>query len=58
MKQIEEIKDRLFPSNGLQERSENFFSFCPDGNFSNQIEELKKTIDPFEKDFILVELNE
>jgi len=54
MKQIEQIKERLFPNGNLQERTSNFFSFCPDGMYSGMLKELYQAIDPNEKDFIVV----
>jgi bacillithiol biosynthesis cysteine-adding enzyme BshC len=45
MRQIDEIKDFLFPGNGLQERKENFLSFYnADAKF---IKKLTKAFDPF-----------
>ena len=58
MKQIDQIKDRLFPNGKLQERTSNFFSFCPDGMYINKLEAFYKAIDPFEKDFIVLVENE
>ncbi len=58
MKQIEQIKERLFPSGNLQERTINFFSFCPDGMYSELLKEMFNAIDPNEKDFIVLIENE
>lgn len=58
MKQIEQIKERLFPNGNLQERTSNFFSFCPDGMYSNVLKEIYQAIDPNEKDFIVLVENE
>ncbi len=58
MKQIEQIKERLFPNGNLQERTSNFFSFCPDGMYSGLLKELFDAIEPSEKDFIVLIENE
>lgn len=58
MKQIEQIKERLFPNGNLQERTSNFFSFCPDGMYSNLLKEMYEAIDPNEMDFIVLIENE
>lgn len=54
MKQLETVKDRLFPGNGLQERKVNFFSFCQDGEVSSKINFLHSAIDPFNGDFVVI----
>ncbi len=54
MKQIDSIKDKLFPGNGLQERSANFFSFCPDGNYSDRLQWLHEALDPEQNDFFVI----
>ncbi|MGV3630763.1 MAG: bacillithiol biosynthesis cysteine-adding enzyme BshC [Bacteroidota bacterium] len=56
LKILEDLKSKLFPGNALQERSENFLSFCPDGNYAPFIQQLYENIDPWEKDLIIVEL--
>jgi uncharacterized protein YllA (UPF0747 family) len=49
MRQIDEIKDFLFPGNGLQERKENFLPFYQaDEKF---IKKLIKAFDPFNLEF-------
>lgn len=49
MRQIDEVKDFLFPGNGLQERKENFLSFYKaDEKF---IKKLIKAFDPFNLQF-------
>ena len=49
MRQIDEIKDFLFPGNGLQERKENFLSFyMADPKF---IRKLTKSFNPFNLQF-------
>lgn len=54
MKSIEQIKSRLFPGNGLQERVVNFFIFCHKGDVTNKIELLYSAIEPFENDLIVI----
>ncbi|MDG1858035.1 MAG: bacillithiol biosynthesis BshC, partial [Emcibacteraceae bacterium] len=51
LKQMDQIKDRLFPNGGLQERSANFFNFCSDGKVQEHLLKMKEALDPFEKDF-------
>lgn len=58
MKHIEQIKERLFPNGSLQERTSNFFSFCPDGMYSVLLMEMYDAIDPYENDFIVLIENE
>jgi uncharacterized protein YllA (UPF0747 family) len=58
MKNIDFIKDRLFPNGGLQERSSNLLSFCADGQVKSKINQLFKAIDPFEEDMIVLVENE
>ena len=51
MRQIDEIKDYLFPGNGLQERKDNFIGFYKaDPKF---IQKLVKSLDPFNLQFNL-----
>ena len=54
MRSIDHIKERLFPEGKLQERSVNFFSFCPDGNFAERLDSLYTCLDPMLNDFIVV----
>ena len=54
LKQIEDLKNKLFPNNGLQERTDNFLNFCPDGDYEKLISELFEAINPFEKDLIVL----
>lgn len=53
MKQIDVVRERLFPGDGLQERKANFFSFCPDGNYSRRLDLLHHHLDPFDGDLIV-----
>jgi len=56
LKQMDQIRDKLFPNNGLQERNTNFFNFCADGQVRSHLDKIKAIIDPFEKDFIVLYL--
>jgi len=56
LKQMDQIRDKLFPNNGLQERNVNFFNFCSDGEVRAHLDKIKSVIDPFEKDFIVLYL--
>jgi bacillithiol biosynthesis cysteine-adding enzyme BshC len=51
---IEQLKNKLFPHNSLQERKVNFFQFCTDGNYSERIQELKSLIEPFNSHFLII----
>jgi len=54
IKQIQGLKDKLFPSNGLQERKDNFIPFyLKHGNAYFEI--LKSILDPLEKSFVIIE---
>lgn len=49
LRQIDEVKDALFPNGGLQERSDNFLNFYQqDPNF---IQDISKYFDPFDFQF-------
>lgn len=54
LKSIEQIKDRLFPNNGLQERSVNFLQLANSGDVHFKLDVLKSAIDPFENDLIIL----
>lgn len=55
MRQIDELKDYLFPGNGLQERKENFLPFYyADNQF---IDKLLKSFDPFQLKFHILRWN-
>ena len=51
---IDQLKSKLFPANGLQERTVSLFSLCADGKVDVKIAQLHHFIDPFEKDLIVV----
>lgn len=54
MKIIEDVKERLFPGGGLQERKANLFSFSADGNYSENLGKIYDAIDPFDGDLIVL----
>ena len=54
MSSIDQMKQKLFPDGGLQERSANFFSFCADGEYKTKLDNLYAAVDPFENDFIVL----
>lgn len=51
---IDQVKSKLFPNNGLQERSVNLLQLCAGGKVHERIAHLHDFIDPFEKDFIVI----
>lgn len=51
--QIKKVKEKLFPGNGLQERSETILPFYLKYGDSI-IAELKKSFDPFDKNFLIL----
>lgn len=54
LKQIEQIKEKLFPNDKPQERVSNFFSLCSDGNVYSHLTSIYDAISPFEKDLIVL----
>lgn len=54
IKQIEQIKERLFPNGAMQERSMNFFQICPEGNVSEKLQVIYKAINPTSTDINIV----
>lgn len=54
LKNMEQIKERLFPNGSLQERSVNFLQLVNQGDIQSKITQLKEAIDPFENDFIVL----
>lgn len=54
MNAIDLIKSKLFPNNGLQERSVNFFQFCADGEVLSHLNDLFEALDPFENGLIIL----
>lgn len=56
LKMLEDLKNKLFPNGVLQERTDNFMNFCPDGNYKVFVQSLYEALDPMEKDLILLEI--
>lgn len=56
LKMLEDLKNKLFPNGVLQERTDNFMNFCPDGNYKAFVQSLYEALDPLEKDLILLEV--
>ncbi len=54
---IDSLFEKLFPNNGLQERSMNFFNICKKGKVYDFIDELYELISPFEQDLIILTEN-
>lgn len=54
MKMIEDVKERLFPGGGLQERKANLFSFSADGNYRENLGKIYEALDPFCGDLIVL----
>ncbi len=53
LNQIDQLKEKLFPGNGVQERSMNFFQLCADGQVFHHLNHIYDVIDPFENDLII-----
>ena len=47
---LDQVFQRLFPNNRLQERSLNLFQLCRDGNIAHRIDFMMQEIDPFDPD--------
>ncbi|MEX1193010.1 MAG: bacillithiol biosynthesis cysteine-adding enzyme BshC [Brumimicrobium sp.] len=54
MQQIENLYERLFPNNGLQERYENIIPILANNGKDKTLEMIYSAINPFEKDLILL----
>jgi len=52
--QIEQIKNKLFPKGGMQERVINFFSLCSDGHVQTHLDKIYNSIIPFGNDLIIL----
>ena len=52
--QLRNLKEKLFPSNGLQERKDNFMAFYMKHG-EVYLETLKDVFDPLEKSFVVIE---
>jgi bacillithiol biosynthesis cysteine-adding enzyme BshC len=53
LNQIDHLKEKLFPGNGVQERSLNFFQLCTDGQVYSHLNDIYNVIDPFGNDLII-----
>ncbi|MBK6363298.1 MAG: bacillithiol biosynthesis BshC [Saprospiraceae bacterium] len=51
--QIKSIRDKLFPNNGLQERTENFFQYYLTTDY-DLLERLKENLNPLNKDMVVL----
>lgn len=58
LKTIEQVNEKLFPSNGMQERSLNLFQLCATGNVSEILAFFYNAIDPFDPDFVILRQSE
>jgi bacillithiol biosynthesis cysteine-adding enzyme BshC len=54
LKQIEDIRTKALPLNGLQERYYSFFHFCAIGKVHERLAQIKSALDPLEKDLIIL----
>jgi len=54
LKSIDLIKEKLFPTNGMQERSFNFFQFCYDGNYKENLRNIYDELKPFDTDILIL----
>ncbi len=54
LKTIQQLKEKLFPENGLQERHTNFFQLNPTGNYKAVLDEIVDNVQPFNSDFIVM----
>lgn len=55
LKAIQQLKEKLFPDGGLQERYTNFFQLNPNGNYSGTLQLMIENVQPFTPDFIVIE---
>lgn len=58
LKTIEQVNEKLFPSNGMQERYLNLFQLCATGNVSEIVALFYNAIDPFDPDFVVLRASE
>lgn len=56
LKHFDDIQNRMFPNGGVQERKENFFSFCASGEVFAMLDFLQAAINPWENDLIVLNL--
>ncbi len=55
LKSLDQLKEKMFPGNGLQERKWNLFHFLPNGNYTAFIKEIKDNMDLFNPDVMVIE---
>ena len=56
IKKLTNLKERLFPNQKLQERTQNLLHFCNSKGIDERINELYNAIDPLSNDFtVLIE---
>lgn len=55
LKTIQQLKEKLFPEGGLQERYTNFFQLNPNGNYSETLRLIIENCEPFSPDFLVME---
>ena len=56
IKKLTNLKERLFPDQKLQERTQNLLHFCNSKGIDERINELYNAIDPLSNDFtVLIE---
>lgn len=54
MRSIDQVFEKVFPHGGMQERSLNLFTLCPDGKIYDKLDHLHSMIDPFDPDLIII----
>ena len=55
LKSLDQMREKLFPGNGLQERKWNLFHFIANGNYTTFLHELKEAMDVFNPDLLIIE---
>lgn len=53
LKSLTQVKEKLFPSNGLQERYTNFFQLNSNGNYSETLRLIVNNMQPFNGDLLI-----
>jgi uncharacterized protein YllA (UPF0747 family) len=54
LKQIDQLKEKLFPKGKLQERSLNLLQICPEGDLKNKIDVIYQAINPFSSNIKII----
>jgi uncharacterized protein YllA (UPF0747 family) len=54
LKSIEQLKEKLLPANGMQDRNLNFFQFCPNGNYKNKLQNIYNFVEPFDSSILIL----